>query len=254
MWNALIVEDEVAAASRLMKMIQEVNPHIQVLAVLDSVSASVRWLEQNPAPDLIFLDINLGDGLSFEIFEQTQISSPIIFTTAYDQYAIRAFKTNSIDYLLKPIKKEELRFSLNKFENLAKTQSLSSEQIKKLIHDIRQPLPDYQKRFIVQFADKIKAIETQQIACFFSMERSTFFNTFEDQSFAIPYTLEKLETLLDPLQFFRINRKYIIRFEAISQMHLLSRSRIKLEVKTIKDDDCIVSSDRSSDFKNWLNR
>ncbi|MFN3554647.1 MAG: LytR/AlgR family response regulator transcription factor [Bacteroidales bacterium] len=252
--KALIIEDEAAAARRLEKLIHAVDPNIQIIARLDSIQSSVRWLEQNPPPDLLFLDIHLGDGLSFAIFEKVQPHCPIIFTTAYDEFAIKAFKLNSIDYLLKPIKEEELRQSIIKLRHLYLRSGNALPDLSKLLERYHKPAEQFKKRFIVNFGDKIKAIETHDIAYFMIMEKSTFLITRNNESFGISYSLEQLENLLDPSSFFRINRKYIIAFSSIEQMWTWTRSRVKLKLAPLPSEDIIVSTDRSSPFKEWLNQ
>ncbi|MHC1705227.1 MAG: LytR/AlgR family response regulator transcription factor [Tenuifilaceae bacterium] len=250
--NVLIVEDEIAAARRLAKMLVSIEPNFQILAITDSISASVDWLKNNPEPELILMDIHLADGSSFKIFDQIKIKCPIIFTTAYDQYAIQAFKVNSIDYLLKPIKQEELAYSINKFKT-GKTEK-SSTDIEKLLTEIRKPQHEYQQRFVVQFADKLKSIEVNSIAYFIAMEKSVFLVTDDSHRYAVDYTLEKLEEVLDPKYFYRINRKFIVCFSAIKGMFTYSKSRVKIELFPDPETEVIVSSDRSSGFKDWLNQ
>jgi two-component system response regulator LytT len=249
----LIVEDEVAAANRMKKMVLEAAPDAIILEVTDSISSTVQWLSENQAPDLIFMDIHLADGLSFKIFEQVTIKTPVIFTTAFDNYAIQAFKVNSIDYLLKPIKKEELDFALQKFRELEqKSEPVNFEELVKAIR--LQHGQQYRQRFLVGFADKLKAIEVQEIAYFEADNKSLFIVTHQGKRYDINSTLEKLEPTLDPNHFFRANRKYIICFQSIEAMHNYSKSRIKITLNPPSSEDCIVSTERSALFKEWLNR
>jgi two-component system, LytTR family, response regulator LytT len=251
MINALVVEDEVAAAQRLVKMIREVEPSISIVNITDSISSTVKWLSDNPEPNLVFLDIHLADGSSFKIFEKISIKCPIIFTTAYDQYAIQAFKLNSIDYLLKPIKREELAFSINKFKD-SKPNALD---VSLLIKEIKkQQEPNWQKRFIVQFADKLKSIDIEEVAYFMAYDKCVFLASKTGVNYAIDYTMDKLESVLDPSRFFRINRKFIVSFESIKLMHYYSKSRVKIDLDPKPDVDVIVSTERSSGFKEWLNK
>lgn len=250
--RVLIVEDEIAAARRLSKMLVEVEPSAQILAVTDSVSSTIEWLQVNPEPDLILLDIHLADGISFKIFNQVKVKCPIIFTTAFDQYAIQAFKLNSIDYLLKPINPEELKFSLTKFkENQNPSNNFDFE---KILAEIRKPHQEFQQRFVVQFADKLKAIEIDSVAYFMALDKSVFLVSADNHRYAIDYTMEKLEGVLNPKSFFRVNRKFIVNFASIKNMYFYSKSRVKLELNPNVDTDVIVSSERSSDFKEWLNQ
>lgn len=250
--QVLIIEDESLAAERLEGLLADVAPELRVIAKLGSIKESVRWLSQNEA-DLIFLDIQLSDGLSFKIFEQVEVSTPVIFTTAYDQYAIKAFELNSIAYLLKPIRKTELQESLGKYRNLRSAFSIDFES---LIHSLQEKQKEYRKRFLVQFGERIKKIEVSDIAYFFAMDKNVFITTFDDHSYPADSSLDKLEPELDPSKFFRINRKYIINMEAISGMVAYSRGRIKLDLKPAPDEKepIVVSIERCPDFKNWLDR
>ena len=251
MINTLVVEDEVAAANRLTKMLKEIEPEINILGICDSLESTVKWLNTNAEPELIFLDIHLADGSSFKIFEKVSISCPIIFTTAFDQYALQAFKVNSIDYILKPIKREELAFSISKYKK-SKPQPLD---VASLLNEIKkQKEPQYQQRFVVHFADKLKSIDVENIAYFVAQERSVFLASSSGASYAIDYTLEKLETILDPNKFFRINRKFIVNINSIGTMHFYSKSRVKVELIPKPEFDAIVSTERTASFKDWLNR
>lgn len=251
--RVLIVEDEIAAATRLRKMVAEVAPDAQILDVTDSISSTVKWLKGNPAPDLILLDIHLADGPSFKIFEEIEVSAPVIFTTAFDQYAIQAFKVNSIDYLLKPIKREELEQSFVKYRGLFGGKILPNyNELLKAIAE--QTKPQYRQRFLVNYADKLKAVDISEIAYFMAHEKGVFLTNHEGKSYAIDTTLEKLENDLDPSTFFRINRKFIIGIKAIGAMHTYSKSRVKLDLKPDAKTEVIVSSDRAGEFKRWLDR
>ncbi|MCC7317423.1 MAG: response regulator transcription factor [Bacteroidales bacterium] len=250
--NILIIEDESFAADKLQAMLHEIDPTIQVLAQLGSIKESAKWLMQHAA-DLIFLDIQLSDGLSFSIFEQVSVNTPIIFTTAYDQYAIKAFELNSISYLLKPIRKSDLAEALKKFSSLKSAFSIDFDEI---IARLQNREPEFKKRFLIQIGDKIKKVEVPDIAYIFVLEKGVYLRTFQGSTFPVEYTLEKLETLLTPEIFFRINRKYMININAISTMVAYSRSRVKIELTPKADDpfETIVSIDRSAEFKKWLNR
>lgn len=251
MIKALLVEDEIAAANRLTKMLRDVEPEIQILGVCDSIESTVKWLETNPQPELIFLDIHLADGSSFKIFEQVSVKCPIIFTTAYDQYALKAFKVNSIDYLLKPIKREELAFSIKKYRE---SQPVPLDFLSLISEIKKQKEPQYQQRFVVQYADKLKSIDTNEIAYFVAQEKSVFLVSKGGPSYTIDYTLEKLESILDPCKFFRINRKFMISISSIGSMHFYTKSRVKIDLNPKPDSEAIVSSERAADFKEWLNR
>lgn len=251
MIKVLIVEDESIAVERLEKLIRETAPDFQVVARLSSVKDSVAWLSINSV-DLIFLDIQLSDGLSFSIFDAVTVNTPIIFTTAYDQYAIRAFKLNSISYLLKPVRKEDLAEALNKFRTLKPAQPVDFESLLNAIKGSNE----YRKRFLIQTGEKFRKIETGDIAYFYACEKSVFMKTFDGHTYPSDHTLDALTEMLDPAEFFRINRRYLISMKSIKSMLAWSRSRIKVVVQPQADDemDTIVSIDRASDFKNWMNR
>lgn len=252
--NVVIIEDEAFAALRLKNLIHDYDPGISILAEIESVAGTVRWFRANPDPDLIFLDIHLEDDLCFSIFEQVNISSPVIFTTAFDEYAIRAFKLKSIDYLLKPIVYEELVAALKKYEQFSGLHS-NRVDLQSLYKMLSVDTKKYRERFSISAGSKIKMFEVKDIAYFFVMNRGVYLRTFQGGSYDVDLTLEKLEEILDPTAFFRINRKYLVNIAAISSMVVYSRGRVKLELKPAAEDglDTIVSIDRSADFKKWLN-
>ncbi len=250
--KVVIIEDEKLAAERLAGLISEVDPEIEIMKILGSVRDSVKWLTVNK-PDLIFLDIQLSDGLSFSIFEQIKTNIPIIFTTAYDQYAIKAFKLNSVDYLLKPVRKSELEESLSKFKEIKQEASLNFE---KLLSALKGKEPAYKKRFLVNFGQKIKNVETEEAAYFYAIDKNVFLTTFDNHMYPVDFTLEKLCEVLDPEKFFRINRKIVINYDAIKNMVPYSRSRIRIDLNppSPKDIDALVSVERAADFKKWLDK
>ena len=252
MLKVLIIEDEPLAARRLQHFLKEIDPTIEILDVIDSVSASVEWLKAQEA-DLLFLDIHLADGESFSIFEQVEVKCPIIFATAYDQYAIRAFKVNSIDYLLKPIEKEELEASLNKYRS-QKVPPSSEWDIKSLLQSLQPQSQQFQQRFMVSSGEKIKSIKVEDVAYFFGQKKYVFLTTRDNRKHIISYTLGTLETLLDPNHFFRINRQFIISFDAIQHMYPYSKSRIRIDLDPKPEMEAIVSIDKARHFKNWLDR
>jgi two-component system, LytTR family, response regulator LytT len=250
--TVLIIEDESLAADKLELMLKDINPSIEIMAKLGSIKDSVKWLFQHTA-DLIFLDIQLSDGISFSIFEQVVINTPVIFTTAYDQYAIKAFKLNSISYLLKPIRKTDLVESLQKFQTLKSAFSIDFEM---LLANIQGREPDFKKRFLIQIGEKIRKVDVPDISYFYALEKGVYLRTIQGNSYPAEYSLDKLEAVLDPNQFFRINRKYIVNVDCIKSMVAYSRGRVKLELNPKADNelDTSVSIDRASDFKKWLNR
>jgi len=250
--RAIIIEDEQFAAKRLVKLIKEIDAEIQIESILGSIEESIKWLSNNTC-DLIFLDIQLSDGISFSIFEKISIKIPIIFTTAYDQYAIKAFELNSISYLLKPIRKEELQESLNKYKELKSAFAIDFEN---LLAGIQGKQNEYKKRFLIQVGDKLKKIEVSDIAYFYAFDKNVFIKTFQGKSIALEFTLDTLEKLLNPEDFFRINRKYIVNMESIAEMFAYSRGRVKLNLNPPADEelDAIVSIERSPKFKTWMNK
>jgi two-component system, LytTR family, response regulator LytT len=252
--KVVIIEDEAFAALRLKKMIQDFNPDIQILAELESVAESVKWFKSNPEPDLIFLDIHLEDDLSFAIFDQVNISSAVIFTTAFDEYAIKAFKLKSIDYLLKPIVHEELAAALKKYEQFSGLHR-NSVDLQTLYNLITSSDKKYRERFSISVGTKIKMVEVTDIAYCFVLDKGVYMRTKQGQTFNIDFTLDKLEEMLNPATFFRINRKYLVNISSIANMVTWSRSRVKLELNPKADEefDTVVSVDRSTAFKNWLN-
>jgi two-component system response regulator LytT len=252
MIRTLIVEDEEPAAARLERLLKEVDPGIMVLDVIDSVQAAIAWFGQNDPPDLLMLDIQLADGLSFDIFKQVKLDSFVIFTTAYDEYAIKAFELNSIDYLLKPVDRARLQNSLQKYHQLAGRKQ--AFDIVALMETLEQRKSNFKKRFAVNIGSKIISVETQSVAYFYSMEKSTFLCTSDNHHYPIDFSLEHLEQLLDPELFFRINRQVIIRYTAIGKIHILSRSRIKLETHPPAGDDMLVSTAKTHAFRLWLDR
>lgn len=253
--RVLIVEDEAMAARRLTSELEKLEPGIQILQKLDSVKRVVKWLEENDLPDLIFLDIQLADGLSFEIFEKTQVEAPVIFTTAFDEYAIKAFKVNSIDYLLKPIDPEELSGALAKFKaRRAPSPAQPAFDMSMIQRAMEMMTRNYKERFVVKIGEHIHTIATADTACFFSQEKATYLQTLERNRFIIDYTLEQLEQLVDPERFFRINRKYLVSLEAVKDIVTYSNSRLRLILKHTDDMDAIVSRDKVQDFKRWLDR
>lgn len=252
--KVVIVEDEEFAAMRLKKMIMEFNPEIEIMAELESVAESVKWFRSNPEPDLVFLDIHLEDDLSFAIFEQVNISSPIIFTTAFDEYAIKAFKLKSIDYLLKPIVHEELAAALKKYDQFSGL-NRNSVDLQTLYNLLTTNEKKYKERFSISIGTKIRMVEVNDIAYFFVFDKGIYLRTLQGNTYNVDFTLDKLEEMLDPASFFRINRKYLVNIASIENMVAYSRGRVKLELKPKADEEfeTIVSTDRSADFKKWLN-
>lgn len=250
--KVLIVEDESMASKRLIRLITIIAPNVDILASLDSVKRAVNWLNTNESPDLIFLDIQLADGLSFEIFEKTKVTAPIIFTTAFDEYAIKAFKVNSIDYLLKPIDPKELENAMGKFKsNFSQQPSLNMALIESAMEMMTK---QYKERFVVKIGDHIKTVNTRDALYFYSQEKATFLQVAENKRYIIDYTLEEVERLLDPKEYFRINRKYLVQLGAVKDIIAYSNSRLRLILIDSDEMDVIVSRDKVQAFKKWLDK
>jgi two-component system response regulator LytT len=249
--NIIIIEDEKPAARLLQRKVEKLG--LQVNTLLHSVEESIDWFNSNVHPDLIFLDIQLSDGLSFEIFETITIKSAVIFTTAYDEYALRAFKLNSIDYLLKPIDEEDLETAVNKFKartSSAPNLSLDFEMIKKML--VNPVDKSYKKRFTIKMGQQLKMIPIEEVECFYSENKGTYLHTFENRDYLLDNTLEQLETELDPKDFYRVSRKFIVPMKGIKEIQIHSNSRLKVILPTYKDDEVIVARERVNDFKDWL--
>ncbi|WP_334124847.1 LytTR family DNA-binding domain-containing protein [Empedobacter brevis] len=246
----VIIEDEKPAARLLKRRVEKLG--YEIYEMLHSVEESVAWLETNPTPDLIFLDIQLSDGLSFEIFNQVEISSAIIFTTAYDEYVLKAFKLNSVDYLLKPVDEEELKFSIEKFEKRYKNSpsTFDLKELKNLFSN--NQAEKYKERFSVKIGTSIKIIETENIECFFSENKASYIHTKENRNYLIDSSLDKVEEQINPAKFFRINRSQIIQIDSIKEINMYSNSRLKIILTTYNEQDMIVSREKVTDFKNWL--
>ena len=261
MMNVVIIEDEKLTARRLESMLRAYDPTITVLTQLPSVSKAVAWFTevvnsngQLPLPDLLFLDIHLEDDSGFRLIEQANLTLPIIFTTAYDQYTLQAFKTNSIDYLLKPIDADELAAALDKFKRLQKTSEPAVADVSTLLKLMQKPAVHYKERFMVTIGTKIRSIETTEIAYFFFEDKATWLTTQEGQHITIDYSLDKLVDLLSPTQFFRVNRAYLVSLGAIRTIHTYSGSKLKLDLNPPPRQEVFVSGDRVTPFKEWLGK
>ncbi|NID09508.1 LytR/AlgR family response regulator transcription factor [Fibrivirga algicola] len=262
--NVFIVEDEELAVRKLTKLLQDVDPTLQIVGTAASVRASVSWLEanvpgQSSAPDLILMDIELADGQSFEIFEQTTVTAPVIFTTSYDEYALRAFKVNSIDYLLKPIKRHELEASLQKHRRLNATappEPGSHMSIDALVQQLRQQVApaEHRRRFLVRHLSQWVPVDVGDIAYFYSEEGVSLFRTRSNQKYPVDYTLDELEAMLDPSHFFRANRQFIIDINSVQQIHPYFNNKLKLTLKPAPDDEVLVSRERATEFKKWMGK
>jgi DNA-binding LytR/AlgR family response regulator len=247
--NCLIIEDEKVAAERLSGLIKNYDQSIEILEIIQSVKNSVKWLNINQAPDLILMDIQLSDGLSFEIFEQTIVKTPVIFTTAYDEYALKAFKVNSIDYLLKPISLDELKNAIDKYKENNLPKEIPTQVFDSILHSLTKK---YKNKFVIKVGEHIKVFTTEDIQCFYSMEKYTFLQNNSGRDYAIDYSLDQLENILDPARFFRINRKFIVSSLAILDIISFSNSRLQVKLNSNESKDLIVSREKIRDFKEWL--
>ena len=251
--NILIIEDEDLAAWGLISKLRRLDPAIEVLATLDTVKAAVAWFRDNPAPELAFFDIQLADGLSFEIFEQVKVPCPIIFTTAYDAYALRAFKVNSVDYLLKPVDQDDLAQAFSKWRQLRGPAALDAGTIGQMLQ-LLQPKP-YKTRFLVRIGDHLSAVEAAEIDFFFGENKIAWLRHRNGRKFPVDYTLEQLEDMLDPGQFFRLNRQYIAAIAAIRDVVTYSNSRLKVLLNNPMDTaDVLISREKVEAFKTWLGK
>ncbi|MGK0252854.1 MAG: two-component system response regulator LytT [Mariniflexile sp.] len=249
--DVIIIEDEKPSARRLQRMLAAL--HMETKTMLHSVEESINWFQNNPHPDLIFLDIQLSDGLSFEIFETVEIKSAVIFTTAYDEYALQGFKLNSIDYLLKPIDEDDLVKAVKKFQErmpLKQAVTLDFNDIKKLL--ITPIDREYKKRFSVKVGQHLKLINIEDIECFYSENKGTYLHTIEGRNYLLDTTLELLENELEPQTFFRISRKFFVNINAIKDMVSYTNSRLQIKLNSYNDDQVIVARERVKDFKDWL--
>ncbi|MGM0619523.1 MAG: LytR/AlgR family response regulator transcription factor [Bacteroidota bacterium] len=246
----VIIEDERLAAEKLESLLMQVNAETEVAAKLESVEESVNWLASNPSPDLVFMDIQLDDGISFEIFDAVKVEAPVIFTTAFDQYAIRAFKVNSVDYLLKPIDRNALENALEKYQRIFRPAGIE-EKLSKVFQQLSKP---WKTRFFVKIGVHFQSVPVEEICCFFVEERCSFLKTQNGKNYAIDYSLEQLQKRVDPELFFRINRNFMVNINCIAEIISYSTNRLKLKLKNFDNEGLIVSRDKVPEFKLWLDR
>ncbi len=249
--NIIIIEDEELAAKRLESMIKSYDSEINVVAKLESVEDAVNWFNENPQPDLIFLDIHLEDDLSFSIFEKVKVVSPIIFTTAFDEYAIKAFKLKSIDYLLKPINQDELHNAIDKYKQWNNKDNAKVD-LSSLYEMITKKEPEYKNRFSVTVGQKIKTVDISEVAYFYSEDSITFLTTKDNHNYTVDYSLDQLTDMVNPIDFFRINRQFLVKLKAIGQIHVFPKSKLKIELLPTIDKEIFVSVEKVTKFKNWL--
>lgn len=255
MKKILIIEDEDLAAKRLIQILKRLMPDSEISGPLESISESVRYLSSGNVPNLIFLDIQLADGLSFDIFQKVNILSPVIFTTAFDEYAIKAFELNSIDYLLKPIDEKKLKISLEKFKNVSQFYSTSPEfsSLKELLKTVQIHKENYKSRFLVSKGDALIPLTCDDIAYFLAEDKTVMLYTFDGKKYLINYTLDSLENQLNPSNFFRINRHCIVNLNSIHKVHNYFNYKLKVEVHPPLKEELIVSKSKSAEFKEWMN-
>ncbi len=253
--QVLIVEDEELAVRKLHKAILAADPTMEIAGVTDSIQATVDWLRAHPAPGLIFMDVELADGQSFEIFNRVEVASPVIFVTSYDEFALKAFKVNSVDYLLKPIQKDELEAALQKFKR-----SISSNappyNLEALLRELQSKLQprEYRARFLVKQAQKLVSVEVKDIAYFYSDDKMNFFRTFDNRRFVVDYLMDELEEMLDPKRFFRISRSVFVSAESIVKIDDYFGSRLVLQLKPPLEKEALVSREKVSGFKVWMGK
>ena len=251
----LLVEDEDLAVKKLRKTLEAVDPGIEVIGTTDSIKATVQWLKDNPAPELILMDIELADGQSFEIFNLIDVNSPVIFITSYDEFALKAFKVNSVDYLLKPIQKDELEAAINKFRRLKGTENPNTD-FDNLVRELQQKLQpkEYRKRFLVKQGQKLISIEIEEISYFFSDGRLNFFKTTDNRTFVVDYTMEELEEMLDNQKYFRISRSFYVSINSVDKIEDYFGNRLLLGLKPPVDKQALVSREKVTAFKKWMGK
>jgi two-component system, LytTR family, response regulator LytT len=249
--HILLIEDEQPAARRLEKLLHEVRENLTLIGPLDSIETSVDYLQNNDQPDLILMDIELADGQSFEIFKQVDVQSPVIFTTAYDEYALQAFKVNSVDYLLKPIDREQLNAAIAKFER-TKPDASSALNIDELLAQLSPNSSAYRSRFLVKMGQRMIPVDVKDAAYFHSEDKLTFLHTYEGRRLPLDLTLDDLERSLEPGRYFRANRQFIIAVDTVQNVHMHFNGKLKLDLKPKPEGEVFVSREKSSTFKQWL--
>ncbi len=252
--RVVIIEDEQLTAQRLENMLHKYDATMQIDAVLPSVSESVDWFKSNPDPDLVFMDIHLEDGQCFSIFETINLTTPVVFTTAYDEYMIKAFKVNSVDYLMKPLNYEELAQAIEKYKSLYQQNKKENSGFEELLQSLHKKEPEYKQRFLVSIGSRLKTIEAEDIRYFYSADKITFLVTKDNQRFPVDYSLDKLSFVLDPKMYYRVNRQMMVKLGAIINMHVYSKGKIKLELAPAMKDEVFVSMDKVVEFKDWLGK
>jgi two-component system, LytTR family, response regulator LytT len=250
--QVLIIEDEMLLAKRLQKMLFSIEPGFQVAGITQGVGESVQWIQQNPAPDLVFMDVELADGQSFDIFKHVEFDVPIIFTTAYNEFAVKAFKLNSIDYLLKPINENELQHAINKFKSAGTfQQAIAIRNLLQQAEQLNKPT-GYRNRFLVKQALKWMSIDVLDVAYLYSENKCTFLRTYQDQKYIVDIALDVLEKELSPQQFFRANRKYMLTGKSVVSIHSWFNQKLKVELNPGTGEPIIISREKANAFKVWM--
>ena len=250
--NVLVVENEHPAADKIVRLLKKLDKSIAVLDVIETVEEAINRLQENPQPDLILMDIQLDDGLCFEIFDTVNVDIPVIFTTAYDEYTLKAFKVNSIDYLLKPVDEDLLRSALAKYRKLNVDKDPFRRDFRQLINEFRN---QYKSRFLIKIGDKFRSVPAGEISHFHITERNVFLSDYHGQDYGVDYSLDQLQNMLDPRKFFRINRECIVNIDSISLMHSYSSSRLQLTIKNHDQNDLfVISRDKVTEFKKWIDK
>lgn len=252
--RVVIIEDEQLTAQRLENMLHRYDANIEVTETIPSVAEAIEWFKSNPDPDLAFMDIHLEDGQCFTIFENINLQVPVIFTTAYDEYTIKAFKVNSVDYLMKPLNYEELVQAIEKYKRVHASPQDQGVGLETLLQSLHKKEPDYKDRFLVSIGSRLRTIETTEINYFYSAEKITFLVTKDNQRFPIDYSLDKLALTLDPKLYYRINRQMMVKLSAISNIHVYPKGKIKLDLVPVMKEEVFVSLDKVVEFKDWLGK
>ena len=253
--RVVIVEDEHLTAQRLENMLHKYDASIEVASTIPSVSEAIEWFKNNEDPDLAFMDIHLEDGQCFSIFENLNLQVPVVFTTAYDEYTIKAFKVNSVDYLMKPLNYDELVQAIEKFKRIhAQPNAAEPKGLETLLQSLHKKEPEYKDRFLVSIGSRLKPVETAEINYFYSAEKITFLVTKDNQRFPVDYSLDKLSLVLNPKEYYRVNRQMMIKLSAITNIHLYPKGKIKLDIVPAMKEDVFVSMDKVVEFKEWLGR
>jgi DNA-binding LytR/AlgR family response regulator len=252
--RVVIIEDEQLTAQRLENMLRKYDPLIEIAATIPSVAEAIEWFKCNRDPELAFMDIHLEDGQCFSIFENINLQVPVIFTTAYDEYTIKAFKVNSVDYLMKPLNYDELVQAIEKFKRVHAQKPDGPQGLENLLQSLNRKEPEYKDRFLVSIGSRLRTIETADINYFYSAEKITFLVTKDNQRFPIDYSLDKLAMTLNPKEYYRINRQMMVKLSAISNIHVYPKGKIKLDLVPLMKEEVFVSLDKVVEFKDWLGR